>query len=180
MRAFRPHADLFVMGTAFLLLETKSVVQFALWFGTTWAVNALVFAGVLLSVLAAIELARARRLPPLPILYAVLLASVAASWLVPAGALLALPGPARFVAAVLLTFTPIFIANLVFARRFASTSHSTAAFGANLLGAMVGGVLEYTSLILGYRALAVLVAVLYGGAFMVWRRSGHRSVNVVG
>ncbi len=35
------------MGAAFLLLETKSVVQFALLFGTTWFVNALVFGGIL-------------------------------------------------------------------------------------------------------------------------------------
>ena len=47
-------ADLFFMGAAFMLLETKSVVQFALLFGTTWFVNALVFAGVLLAVLAAV------------------------------------------------------------------------------------------------------------------------------
>ena len=45
------YSDLFFMGAAFLLLETKSVVQFALLFGTTWFVNALVFLGVLLSVL---------------------------------------------------------------------------------------------------------------------------------
>ena len=45
----RPYADLFFMGAAFLLLETKNVVQFALLFGTTWLVNALVFAGVLLA-----------------------------------------------------------------------------------------------------------------------------------
>ena len=38
------------MGAAFLLLETKNVVQFALLFGTTWFVNALVFAGLLVSV----------------------------------------------------------------------------------------------------------------------------------
>jgi SAM-dependent methyltransferase len=49
-RAMRSSLDLFFMGAAFLLLETKSVVQFALLFGTTWFVNALVFAGILLSV----------------------------------------------------------------------------------------------------------------------------------
>ena len=57
-RPMRGYLDLFFMGVAFLLLETKSVVQFALLFGTTWFVNALVFAGVLVSVLAAIEVAR--------------------------------------------------------------------------------------------------------------------------
>ena len=48
-RAMLPYLDLFWMGAAFLLLETKSVVQFALLFGTTWVVNALVFGGILLS-----------------------------------------------------------------------------------------------------------------------------------
>ena len=49
--SFRPmlqYVDLFFMGAAFLLLETKSVVQFALLFGTTWFVNSLVFVGILL------------------------------------------------------------------------------------------------------------------------------------
>ena len=65
LRQMRPYVDLFFMGAAFLLLETKNVVQFALLFGTTWVVNAAVFAGVLLSVLAAIETARRVRLPRL-------------------------------------------------------------------------------------------------------------------
>jgi len=170
LRSVGPNLDLFLMGVAFLLLETKSVVQFALWFGTTWRVNALVFTGVLLSVLAAIEVTRLRRLPPPIVLYSILLASVAASWAVPAEVLLDLPGLARFVLAVVITFTPIFIANLVFAQRFAVTGDSTAAFGVNLLGAMVGGVLEYSSLLIGYRALAILVGILYLGAFLAWRR----------
>ena len=54
-RSMRPYADLFFMGAAFLLLETKNVATFALLFGTTWLVNALVFAGVLVIVLAAVE-----------------------------------------------------------------------------------------------------------------------------
>ena len=39
---------------------------------------------------------------------------------------------------------------------------SATAFGANLLGAMFGGLLEYTSLMIGYRSLLFLVAILYG------------------
>ena len=59
----RPYLDLFFMGAAFLLLETKNVVQFALLFGTTWFVNALVFFGILLAVLLAVEVARRLRCP---------------------------------------------------------------------------------------------------------------------
>ena len=65
-RAMRPYADLFFMGAAFLLLETKNIATFALLFGTTWVVNALVFAGVLVIVLAAVETTRRFRTPPLP------------------------------------------------------------------------------------------------------------------
>src|SRR6185369_9986233 len=37
-RSMTSYGDLFFMGAAFLLLETKNVVQFALLFGTTWFV----------------------------------------------------------------------------------------------------------------------------------------------
>jgi hypothetical protein len=170
---FRPmggYLDLFFMGAAFLLLETKSVVQFALLFGTTWFVNALVFAGVLVSVLAAIEVARRWRPAEPAWLYVVLLGALVVAYLVPVDALLQLEFGPRFVAAVVIWFTPIFIANLVFAERFRNVEASHVAFGANLLGAMIGGVIEYAALITGYQTLLFLVAVLYGGAFLVGRR----------
>jgi hypothetical protein len=168
-RQMRNYVDLFFMGAAFLLLETKGVVQFALLFGTTWFVNALVFGGVLLSVLAAIEVTRRVRLPAPDILYGALLVTVLISWVVPADALLGFTGIARFAAAVGLWFTPIFIANLVFAQRFRSVEASNVAFGANLLGAMVGGLLEYASLLTGYQALALIVALLYTLAYLSGR-----------
>ena len=44
------------------------------------------------------------------------------------------------------------------------------AFGANLLGAMLGGVLEYLAIVTGYRSLLFAVALLYGLAFIIGRR----------
>ncbi|MBI4258950.1 MAG: spermidine synthase, partial [Actinobacteria bacterium] len=82
-RQMRSYLDLFFMGSAFLLLETKNVVQFALLFGTTWFVNALVFAGILMTVLAAIEVARRFRPKRPAVLYVPLLASLAVAWAVP-------------------------------------------------------------------------------------------------
>jgi hypothetical protein len=161
----RPYLDLFFMGAAFLLLETKNVVQFALLFGTTWVVNALVFGGILLTVYAAVELARRRRLPPTGLLYGMLMLTLAVAWLVPQHALLDLPTFTRLAAAVVLAFAPVFLANLVFAKRFAATTSATAAFGANLLGAVVGGALEYGSLLVGYRSLLIVVGALYLAAF---------------
>lgn len=165
----RGYVDLFFMGAAFLLLETKSVVQFALLFGTTWFVNALVFAGVLTSVLIAVAVARRVTIKNPQWLYAALLACIIVAFAVPSSALLNLGFAARFLLAVLIAFSPIFVANLVFAERFAGVDNSTAAFGSNLLGAMVGGVLEYSSLLTGYKAMLVLIAVLYGAAFLTGR-----------
>lgn len=170
----RRYVDLFFMGAAFLLLETKAVVQFALLFGTTWIVNSLVFAGVLASVLLAVEVAR--RVPILPRtgLYAVLFASLAVAFIIPPGVLLGLPAAARFVSAVALWFTPIFAANLIFAERFRRAESAHVAFGTNLLGAMVGGVLEYLSLVVGFQVLVIVVAVLYLGAFATGRGKALR------
>jgi len=169
--SLRPYADLFCMGAAFLLLETRSLVGFALLFGATWFVNALAFGGILLAVLAAIEIQRRWTIRRTGLLYLALFACLAIAAAVPTGALLDLDPVPRFVAASTLAFFPIFAANLVFAGRFRSVADSTSAFGANLLGAMVGGALEYLALVSGYRSLLLLVAVLYGLAWLLGRRA---------
>src|SRR5207302_11408863 len=94
----RSYLDLFFTGAAFLLLETKSVVQFALLFGTTWIVNALVFVGVLLAVLVAIEISARWRARRPELLYALLLVALAVAWLVPLGGVLRLDAVPRFAA----------------------------------------------------------------------------------
>jgi hypothetical protein len=167
------YTDLFFMGAAFLLLETKSVVVFALLFGTTWLVNAMVFFGILLAVLAAIEVARRVRVRNPATLYLALCASLAVAWAVEPWRLLALDVPARLTIAIVLTFTPVFLANLIFSGRFRDVSASTIAFGTNLLGAMVGGTIEYLSLVVGYRSLLLVVAALYTLAFLTKREQSQ-------
>jgi spermidine synthase len=173
--AMRGYLDLFFMGAGFLLLETKSVVQFALLFGTTWFVNALVFAGVLLTILAAIEVERRTRIRRPALLFSLLFVGLLVAGLVPASWLLELSTAPRFLAASALAFLPVFIANLVFAERFRDTVDPTTAFGANLLGAMLGGVLEYLSLITGYRGLLVIAAILYALAWIFGARKLGRT-----
>jgi SAM-dependent methyltransferase len=177
LRQMRGYADLFLMGMAFLLLETRSITTFALLFGTTWLVNALVFAGVLLAVLLAIEVTR-RFSPRRPWVIAALFISLAVAWLVPNAWLLTLPVPVRLLVAVVLAFAPIFCANLYFTSRFKEAANPTAAFAANLFGAMIGGTLEYLSLVTGYRFLLVVAAVIYLAAVLVGRRLGVRAAPV--
>jgi hypothetical protein len=165
-RAMRPYTDLFFMGAAFLLLETKSITTFALLFGTTWVVNAVVFAGVLVAVLLAVEVTRRVRTPSLPVLYAGIAVALAVAYAVPNGSLLGLPLGLRLVAAVAIAFAPIFLANLAFAKRFAETEDAPSAFGINILGAMVGGCAEYLALAVGFRNLLIVACLLYLAAFL--------------
>ncbi len=130
--------------------------QFALLFGTTWFVNALVFAGVLVVVLAAVETTRRFRTPPLPAVFGGIAASLVLAWVVQPDWLLPLPFAPRLVVATLLAFLPIYLANVAFAKRFQDSADSQSAFAINLLGAIVGGCLEYAALVTGYNNLLVV------------------------
>ncbi|MFF1823725.1 spermidine synthase [Kribbella sp. NPDC058245] len=170
-KRMRPYTDLFLLGAGFMLLETKSITGFALLFGTTWVVNAIVFAGVLVAVLAAVEVTRRFRTPPIKVMFAILFGGLVLSWVFPDNWLLSMPLGLRAIVAVIIAFTPIFAANVIFAKRFTDTEDGTASFGANLLGAMLGGCLEYAALIIGFHGLLIIAAVLYLGAFFLRPKS---------
>jgi hypothetical protein len=71
---------------------------------------------------------------------------------------------------------------VIFAKRFESSADATTSFGTNLLGAMVGGCLEYFALATGYRSLLVVCALLYLGAYLCTPRgedgAGLPSLNL--
>jgi len=168
------------MGIAFLLLETKSVIQFSLLFGTTWLNNSLVFLAVLLFVLVANWTARLlpeRRVVWVSYLFLMGFCSLAL-WL-PLGKLLSVSNTFwRFVLACIITFSPIFFANLIFSVTFRDRKLAEHLFGWNLIGAALGGILEYTSLALGYNALAVLVALAYSLVFALLLLERRRTATL--
>jgi SAM-dependent methyltransferase len=169
-RRFSPH--FFALGVAFLLLETRSLVTFGLLFGTTWVVNALVFFAILASVLAAVGLNARFRFRDARPLYAALLVALVIGYVVPPASLLFEPVWLRYGVAALLTFSPVFFANLVFTRSFADTRTADTAFASNLLGAMFGGIVEWSALVIGYQGLLPIVAVCYVAAYALasrWR-----------
>lgn len=164
LRRFSPH--FFVLGTAFLLLETRSLVSFSLLFGTTWLVNALAFFAILASVLLAIFVNARFPIRRPQLLYAGLFIALAIAFVLPPESLLIDPPALRYAIAAALAFAPVFFANLVFSYSFRDTATADMAFASNLLGAMVGGALEYLALITGYQMLLLVVAGLYALAYL--------------
>jgi SAM-dependent methyltransferase len=151
----------FFLGVGFMLLETKSIIQFALLWGSTWIVASLAIAAVLVMAMAATwTVSRLEVRRPWAI-GAVLVALLGASYLLPVGRLALGSLTAESMVYALLMFSPIYCAGLLFGSSLKHTPDVPAAFGANLLGAMVGGVAEYLSLITGYQTLLVLVAAAY-------------------
>ena len=133
--------------------------------GSHETVNAFVFAGVLVIVLAAVETTRRVRTPPLPVVFAGIAGALALAYVVRPEWLLSLPFVPRLLLAVAIAFLPIYLANIAFAKRFAESADSQEAFAVNILGAIVGGCLEYAALLTGYANLLIVVGVIYLLAF---------------
>jgi hypothetical protein len=72
-----------------------------------------------------------------------------------------LAGATKLVVASAFMTAPVFFAGLVFIRSFAACADKSQALGSNLIGALVGGLLESISFVTGIRALVVLVGILY-------------------
>ena len=162
----------FFLGAAFFLLETSNVVRMALLYGSTWWVNTVVFAGILLLVLLA-NLTAARFRVPLGACLALVALLILAAALVPSEALLALPAGPRALAAVTVFLGPVFFGGLVFARLIERETRLYEAYGSNVLGAVLGGTAEYLSLVLGFRFLLALALVFYLAVFLLLLRGAR-------
>ena len=163
----------FWLGVGFMLVETKSLTELGLLFGSTWIVTAIGIVGLLTMNLIAVAVVRRVTLAP-PLLYGLLFAAIGLNLIVPLGSLLVLPVALRLVASTALVFSPLLFAGAAFAQAFARSPHPSFTFGSNLLGAMVGGTLEYLSVVVGFRALWLMGACVYLFALLAELRERKR------
>lgn len=172
----RPEGAMFFLGAGFLLLETKSVTEMSLLFGSTWNVNLLVFSSILVCVLLA-NLTVYKRLISIPRCFAALFVSLMVAYLVPVSALLFTGHTVQWLLGSLLVGLPIFFAGMIFASLLKNHTDPVRALAFNLLGAILGGVLEYSSMIVGTKALYLVAATIYALAFLAYRRSSSSGVQ---
>ena len=165
LRRFDWH--MFFLGVAFALLEVKALTTFALLFGSTWIVNSLVFFAILTSVLLAVLVNARFPIRRVWMFYLLLFGMLALNLAVRPEALLFENAALRYVVASLLIFAPVFLANVIFSNSFRDTKRADVAFASNLLGIMVGGMLEYLSMLFGYHMLLWLVIAFYALAMIL-------------
>jgi hypothetical protein len=169
-----------------MLIETKAVVEMALLFGSTWVVNTVVFAAVLAMALAGNRFAAWVRPKALWPYYLGLAAAVGVGLAVPTTAFLGWPRPLQIAAACCLTFTPVAVAGVIFAASFGRSTAPDKMFGANVAGALAGGLAENVSVLLGFRWLLLvaggvyLLSGLFGGqsCLLPWQSDAYNSGDV--
>jgi len=167
--AMHPNWHFWLLGAAFLLIEFKSITEFALLFGTTWLVNALAISGVLLMALAANLIVLWKSHLNLGLVYAFLFASLALTYFFPLHLLTGLLPVVRALTSMILLSLPLFFAGLIFSESLRRAGETAGPLASNLSGSVAGGILEYGSLWWGVKSLYVIAAITYAGAWIASR-----------
>jgi len=157
---------LFFLGAGFLLLEAQIVSRMAMLFGTTWLVNSIVIAAILVLIVAVNFLVDSWPTIPVQFAYFGIGICLLVSYFLPLEKLFFQAFWVKALVATLVLCSPVPFASIVFIRSFAQYRFSGHALGSNLLGALVGGMLESASLWTGIRSLVILAMALYFLSFL--------------
>jgi len=152
---------MFFLGAGFMLLETKAVVQLALLFGSTWLVNSAVFFTVLVLILMANLYVLKRSRVRLAWHYGGLILVLGSGVLVPVDLFLNGGILWRYVVPCAIVLGPIFFAGVIFAMTFRNAPNPDQAMGSNIAGAVLGGLAESFSTVLGFQYLLFVAIGFY-------------------
>lgn len=161
----------FLLGCAFMLIETKSITTISVLFGSTWIVNSI----VIISILVMILLANLYILKGKPISinysYIFLGVSIIINFITPIKTLQLDNFMLKLLLSGILIASPIFFAGIIFATSFRKSRNPDLSLGFNILGGVVGGVLEYQSLVTGFNYLFIIALLLYFMSYLFIKKS---------
>jgi hypothetical protein len=157
--------NMFFLGQAFMLVETKSITQLSLFFGATWMVSSAVIGCVL--VLACLANWCAGRLKTTNLLpfYGGLAAALLLDFFFHVPAESQVHPLLLAWAATLIGCLPIFFGGLIFSMCFRNAKAPAQYLSANLLGVAFGGLTENACLVTGTKSLVLIAILLYGMSF---------------
>jgi spermidine synthase len=155
----------FFLGAGFMLVETKGIAELGLAFGNTWQVIGIVIGAILVMAWLGNRIAQRYpiRRPWVP--WLLLLASLVAGLAFVRAGGIGTSETGRWTAVVLLT-CPLFFSGIVFSTVLRRAAEASSALGMNLLGAMLGGVLEYNAMYFGFQSLYWLALGLYAAGLV--------------
>ncbi len=160
----------FFLGAAFLLIETKGITELALAFGTTWVVSSVVILAVLMLILFANWFVSVANPRTVTASYLCLIASLLAGYFIPVQRVFDGNWLTGATASCVLVCLPLFFAGIIFATSLKRAASLPSAFASNLLGAILGGLCEYSSLVWGFRNLYLVGLGLYLISWMMLKR----------
>ena len=158
----------FFLGAGFMLVETKCITEIAKIYGSTWMVTSIVIAAILImAFIANLMVIKKVKLNNLQI-YSLLFVTLFIGYFFSKTAFDFLDkNILNFVLPVLLTL-PLLFSGLAFSKELSKLKSASQALSANILGAMLGGFLEYNSMYFGFSSLYFLGGFLYLLAFLFY------------
>ena len=165
------NAHFFLLGAGFLLLETNAISKLSLLFGSTWVVNAVVISSFLIMALIA-NMIVARMTISRWASYVLLVMAIAGSSIIPYDRFTS--SPAATVVAGLLIASPVFFSGLIFSSSFRDVASPAGTLGVNMLGAVLGGLLENLTMIGGTTVISILALLIYTGSAIALNKAEER------
>jgi SAM-dependent methyltransferase len=167
----RKNTHFFLLGAGFLLLETNAISRLSLLFGSTWVVNAVVISSFLIMALVA-NMIVARMTISRRASYILLVIAIAGSSIIPYDRFTSSPTAA--VVAGLLIASPVFFSGLIFSSSFRDVASPSGTLGVNMLGAVLGGLLENLTMIGGTTVISILALLIYVGSAITLYKAEER------
>jgi len=159
-------ATSFFLGAGFMLVEAKGITELALYYGTTWFVNSIVISAILiLGFLANFIVMKVGKLNK-ALIYILLIGTLFAGYYLGYDNSILYMGQLGKIIFTFLITLPIFFSGLAFSMEIKTARSISVVLFSNLIGAMVGGFLEYNSMYFGYKFLYLIAAVVYLFAFI--------------
>lgn len=160
-RWHRSHWHFFFLGAAFLLLEVQNISKASVVLGNTWETNAVIVSGVLVMALLANWIVYKFPRMQISAVYMLLITIALTLYFVDLAQFAFLPHAAKILVVGGLTTLPMIFSGIIFIQSFASVGGKDEALGANMVGSLMGALIQSVTFVVGIKALLLIVAGLY-------------------
>jgi hypothetical protein len=170
-----PSLPCFFLGAGFMLIETRAITELGLLYGSTWQVISVTIIAVLAMAFGANFVILKLGSPRPPVTYGLLIAALVFG-LVAGSGVLGLSGRTELIVRTAIITLPLFFSGFAFSSELRRSGDVAGALSSNLVGAVFGGFLEYSSMRFGFEALYIIGGIIYLLAFLASVRAVRSAV----